>query len=246
MIYHVLPGDAQVDVFKRSGIDGEVLVCREALVEGDVSGETLDEFFINRAAFHNESSNEDPAGYNAIVASQFRRLLDARDGDEVNLWFEYELFCAVNMWFCVDLLSHTDASVYRVEPIHLSQQDRFEGFGKVTSEQMRECLGSRTQLAPEDIALGTALWQAFRSDDRQTLRDLSNEISPAFPYLNELCEAAIDRHFRPAQIVREITSDGIGDFVGIFAEFRKRAGIYGFGDMQVKRLLSDSPTGTSN
>lgn len=241
MIYHVLPGDAQVDVFKGSGIDGEMLVCREALIEGDISGDTLDEFFINRAAFHNESSNEDPANYNATVASQFRRLADLSDGDEVNLWFEYELFCAANMWFCIDLLSKSDATIFRVEPTHLTQQDRFDGFGNVTPEQMRRCLDARTQLTPEDIALGSALWKAFRNHDGSSLQALSNEVSPALPHLSELCLAAIDRHTRPAEIVREITAEGISDFGSIFAEFRRRAGIYGFGDSQVKRLLSDPP-----
>ena len=100
MIYHVLPGDAQVEDFRQTGLSGEILICREALIEGDISGETLDDFFENRAAFH----GEDSASYNANVASQFRRLLDVGQSDEVNLWFEYELFCAVNMWFCLSLL----------------------------------------------------------------------------------------------------------------------------------------------
>ena len=50
-MYQVLPGDAQVAAFKESAIQGELLVCRECLVEGDLSGDSLDEFFVNRAAF---------------------------------------------------------------------------------------------------------------------------------------------------------------------------------------------------
>jgi hypothetical protein len=242
MIYHVLPGDAQVNVFKKSGIEGEMLVCREAFVEGDISGETLDEFFINRAAFHNDSADEDPANYNAAVASQFRKLTELTNIDEANLWFEYELFCGVNMWFCVDLLSTTHAALYRVEPIYLGKHDRFDGFGNVTPEQLTECLAQRTRLTADDIALGCALWRAFKSDDTATLRALSTEISPAFPYLSEICDAAIDRHTRPAEIVRSIAADGATDFGSIFREFRKRAGIYGYGDSQVRRLLSEPPT----
>jgi len=245
MIYHVLPGDAQVQAFKDSGIEAEMLVCREALVEGDVSGGTLDEFFVNRAAFHNDSSDEDPANYNANVASQFRKLLDVREGDEVNLWFEYELFCAVNMWFCIDLLSETNAAVYRVEPVYLNAQNKFDGFENVTPEQMQECFDARTQLTSDDIALGSALWKAFRNDDAEKLQSLSTEVSPAFPYLAEICAAAIDRHTRPAEIVREITSDGVRDFGGVFVEFKKRAGIYGYGDSQVQRLLSEPPAAAS-
>ena len=237
MIYHVLPGDAQVDVFRLSGIEGEVLVCREALVEGDVRGDSLDELFINRAAFHNESSGEDPASYNANVASQFRRLLEVTEGDEVDLWFEYDLFCAVNMWFCIDLLSDTAAELYRVEPIYLSEHDRWDGFGGATTELLRQCLSSRIRLAADDLVLGSTLWQAFSHDDEDRLRSLSNEISPAFPYLSDIVRAAIDRRSRPREILDEITAAGATDLGGIFPEFKKRAGIYGFGDSQVKRLL---------
>jgi hypothetical protein len=241
MIYHILPGDAQVEAFKESGIEGALLVCREALVEGDLSGETLDELFINRAAFHNDSSNEDPANYNANVASQFRKLTELTDKDEINLWFEYELFCAANMWFCIDVLSGTGAAIYRVEPIYLSNANRWNGFGRVTADQMRECFAARTELAPEDVALGSELWQAFRSGNTDALRNLAGQISPAFPYLGELCEAAIEKESKPGETVRQIQSEGITDFGSLFAEFKKRAGVYGFGDSQVKRLLSEPP-----
>jgi hypothetical protein len=241
MIYHMLPGDAQVEEFKASGIEGELLVCREALVEGDVSGETLDEFFINRAAFHNETSDEDPANYNAKVASQFRKLTELSDNDEVNLWFEYELFCAANMWFCLDLLSKIGASVYRAEPIYRTAENRWDGFGGATPEQMRECFGSRTKLTADEIALGSSLWNAFRKGDSAELERLSNVASSAFSYLNEVCEAAIAKDSRPSEIVQQIQAEGITDFNKLFPEFRKRAGVYGFGDSQVRRLISEPP-----
>ena len=236
MIYHVLPGDAQVDAFKQSGIEGEILVCREALVEGDVSGDTLDEFFINRAAFHNSTSDEDPANYNANVASQFRKLDDLSDVDEVNLWFEYELFCSVNLWFCCELLSPTGAAVYRVEPVHRAASDLWEGFGGADADTIRLCYGSRKKLTVEDLGLGAALWRAFRLADNDELLRLSDTVSPAFPYLKEICDAAVQRGHRPAEVVAEIKSEGTIDPGRLFTEFRRRAGIYGLGDSQVRRL----------
>jgi hypothetical protein len=241
MIYHMLPGDAQVEAFKQSGIEGEILVCREALIEGDITGETLDEFFVNRAAFHNDSSDEDPANYNAKVASQFRKLIELTGKDEINLWFEYELFCAVNMWLCIDLVSNTGASVFRVEPFYRTSDNRWDGFGGVTPEQMRQCFARRKELTFDELSLGTALWKAYRNHDRAELERLATAASRAFPYLNELCEAAVSKDSRPGEIVREIQAEGITDFSQLFSVFRKRAGVYGFGDNQVKRLMSDPP-----
>jgi hypothetical protein len=238
MIYHMLPGDAQVETFKQSGIDGEMLVCRECLVEGDLEGETLDEFFQNRASFMNQAYDEDPSVYNATVASQLRRLTELSDSDEVNLWFEYELFCAANMWFCIDLLSDTGAKLYRVEPIYLANENRWEGFGRATPDQMRESLAARIELTDDDIKVGSALWNAYRMNDNDAMQNLSDQVSPAFPYLKELCEAAIEKDERPAQVLRELQSEGLSDFNDLFIEFRKRAGVYGFGDSQVRRLIT--------
>jgi len=240
MIYHVLPGDAQVNEFKETGLKGEMLVCREALIDGDLNGATLDEFFNNRAAFVNKTQHEDPSLYNANVASQFRPLRDLIDSDEVNLWFEYELFCAANLWFCLSLMEGSGAAIYRVSPAHLSYEDRWNGFGNTNAEILRDCFEHRLRLTVDDIKLGADLWRAFQSRDADSLLRLSSTPLEAFPYLDEVGRAAAQIDSRPAEIVAEIQSEGISNFNEIFAEFRRRAGVFGFGDLQVKNVMSAS------
>jgi hypothetical protein len=46
MDYHILNGDALKGQFP-SEIPGQLIVARECLVDGDVSGESLSEFFRN-------------------------------------------------------------------------------------------------------------------------------------------------------------------------------------------------------
>ena len=237
MILHVLPGDAQVPAFNESGIEGEMLVCREALVEGDISRDSLDEFFINRAAFINSVYDEDPSNYNARVASQFRRLLEIHTGDEANLWFEYELFCAVNMWFCLDLLNRTKSDVYRVAPVYLDEENRWDGFGGANGDRVRQCFEGRIKLSSDDIQLGSELWHAFRIKDTEELIRLSSTSTNAFPYLIEVGKAAAEIDSSPAAIIAEIQLEGINNFNEIFLEFRRRAGVYGYGDSQVKHLM---------
>ncbi|MEQ1924283.1 MAG: hypothetical protein ABL952_17420, partial [Pyrinomonadaceae bacterium] len=53
----------------------------------------------------------------------------------------------------------------------------------------------------------------------------------------EVVAAAIQQDIEPLEVIRAITSGGETDFGKIFVEFRKRAGVYGYGDTQVKRLL---------
>jgi len=48
MIYHVLNGDALLPTFIETKLGGEIIVDRECLIEGDVSGDTLFEFWLTR------------------------------------------------------------------------------------------------------------------------------------------------------------------------------------------------------
>jgi len=44
MSYHVLPGDSLVAEFAKTGIGGDVIVCRECLIVGDVDADILPDF----------------------------------------------------------------------------------------------------------------------------------------------------------------------------------------------------------
>lgn len=237
MIYHVLPGDAQVEEFKKTNIEGELIVCRECLSVGDIDADTLPEFWERRAHFILSEYGEDEADYHEMVADELAKLLDVSEGDEVNLWFEYELFCSVNMWFCLWLLSQTEAQIHRVEPIVRSGADRWLGFGKLTADDLKICFDARTKFTAEDIVLGASLWNAYRTTDNTKLAELSTTMSACFPYLREVCEAAIEKDTRPREIIAEIQFEGKTEFEDIFPEFTRRAGKYGFGDLQVKRLM---------
>jgi hypothetical protein len=237
MTVHVLPGDALAGEFKKTSIDGDVIVCRECLIVGPVDADTPQEFWDVRAAFILAEYGEDEIIYHETVADELERLTDIEPGTEVDLWFEYELFCSVNLWFSISMLKDSGAKVYRVEPSILAPQHRWKGFGELTPSDLAKCFEDRKELTDEDLKLGADLWQAFRTGDHRSLKQLSTCTSPAFPYLAEVCEAAMERELRPIEVLREIQKEGITEFEDIFPEFQKRAGVYGYGDLQVQRLL---------
>ncbi|HEX8737403.1 MAG TPA: hypothetical protein VF721_18865, partial [Pyrinomonadaceae bacterium] len=90
------------------------------------------------------------------------------------------------------------------------------------------------------IQLGAELWKAYQNADYENLEKLSAAESECFPRLKEVCRAEIEKGFRPQKVLREIIAGGANDFAEIFPEFSNRAGVYGFGDAQVKRILTDS------
>lgn len=237
MIYHVLPGDSLVEEFKKTQIEGEIIVCREALIAGPIDAETHEQFWNERAQFIVSDYGDDEIVYHERVANELERLEEVDPGDEVNLWFEYELFCQVNMWFCLSRLAGSGASIYRVAPALLEKEDRWKGFGRMNSDDLRACFAARTMLSADDIGLALDLWEKYRSRDVVGLIQMAETPSTAFPYLDETAVAAAEIDTRPFRILREIRSEGLQEFDAIFAEFSKRAGVFGLGDLQVSRML---------
>ncbi len=236
MKYHVLPGDALAEDFKNSEIDGEIIVCRECLIDGDLRADNLEDFWNVRARFI--ESAYDASDYREKVVGEFEKLRSLPEDSEVNLWFEYELFCQANMWFCLSLLQDKNLKIYRVAPTVRNETDVWKGFGNLEKEDLRKCYAERMEFSEADVSLGAKLWTAFQNKDSAELKKLGSINSQCFPKLAEVCEAAIEIENRPPQKLREIIATET-DFKNIFAQFAATEGVYGFGDSQIKRILAE-------
>lgn len=236
MKIHILAGDSLADNFKDANIEGEIVVCRECLVEGAVKAENIDEFWKVRAGFIKSAYGEEQEKYYKTVVSEFEKLNDLSSVTEINLWFEYELFCQTNMWFCLYLLQNTSAKIYRIAPVLKTEENIWEGFSNLNAEDLRKCFAARIGFTADQVSLGANLWKSFQNADYEALEQVSDKKSACFPYLKEVCRAEIEKDFYPREILREIKAQGLTDFTKVFSEFSNRAGVYGFGDAQVKRI----------
>jgi hypothetical protein len=242
MIYHILNGDSLAHSFPSAHIEGEIIVDREALVDGDLQGRDLSDFWKTRAAHIGISSAE----YNEKVVAEFDKILTAPENTEFNLWFEYDLFCQVNFWFVLSLIADLTIKkrVYTVYSTYLTREDKnfWNAFGPATPDQLKQSFNDRILLSDKDIQLGKQLWKAYQDASLTELKSLSKNKSPAFPYLREVIEAHIDRfpksgeRGRPEKVLEEIINTHPADFQTVFQEFWKRESIYGFGDVQLKHL----------
>ena len=235
MKYHVLAGDALAEDFRKTNVEGAIIVCRECLVEGETRAANLKEFWNARARFVESAYGEND--YVGRVVTEFEKMQDLSEGAEVNLWFEYELFCQVNLWFCLSLLSGKKVEIYRIAPVVRNETDVWKGFGNLEKEDLEKCYAERIKFSDDDVSLGVKLWKAFQNKDLTELNNLGTAKSDPFPKLAEVCEAAIDIESRPQAVLREIVAFGEDDFSEIYRRFAEKAGVYGFGDSQVKRLL---------
>ncbi len=244
MTYHILNGDALINTFTDTGLAGEVIVMRECLVEGSLAGDKPPAFYKWRAAYLSETYGADKEDYYTRVVSQFEKLNAAPDHSEFNLWFGYDLFCRANMWYLLSLLYHLsiEMQVFVIYPSYLQGNDIWKDFGPATPKDLIACFKNRIALNNVDLQLGDALWTAFKNGDLIALEQLSKQPSNAFPYLEEVCKAHIERFpkqgekGRPERVVEELVEGTATNFPSVYVEFFKREGIYGFGDSQVKQL----------
>ena len=242
MVYNILNGDSLACTFPETKIEGDVIIVREALIDGNLSGDNLQDFWQSRVDYMGLPTTE----YYKDVVTEFEKIIDAPENSEFNLWFEYDLFCQVNMWFVISVIKGLPIKkkVYAVYTSHLDKSSKqfWNGFGPTNSDELKICYSKRIPLSQTDIDLGHQLWKAYKNDNLQELINLSKNQSRSFPYLQEVVKAHVDRFpkdgkkGRPEKVIEEIIQNGSSDFGNVFREFWNRESIYGFGDTQLKRL----------
>lgn len=234
---HILNGDALKAQFPEA-LSGDIIVLRECLVDGPVDAKNLDEFYRIRAEFLDISYEE----YIDKVVSEFKKTEQIPNDVEVNLWFEDDLFCQVNFWFTVHLLQKFKKtnSVFLVRPeVHTRY-----GFAAYNKTGLKKLYKSRYFL--EEVDSFQKLWIAYQKDSVKKLVEVSKQLYPKYTFLQEAVKAHLDRRptetseGRPQRVLREIIDElHSTEFGQVFNEFCKREPIYGFGDLQVKRLFDE-------
>lgn len=241
-LYHILNGDVLKNQFPKQ-IPGQIIVARECLVDGPVDGDSLEELFETRSSFIKKAYGtfEDEDYYQKSV-SEFRRIMSIPADSEINLWFEDDLFCQVNFWFVCSLLqAHSkNCSINYVRPeVHT----RF-GFGGLNEADLMAIFNNRKKLT--QIKKLAELWALYQHQSTSEMLSIGKQLETDLPFLLPAIQAHIDRvpsdgePGRPVKSLMEIRDEfKTNDFGTIFREFSKRESIYGFGNLQVRRLYDE-------
>lgn len=241
--FHILNGDALNDRFPDS-VNGEIIVARECLIDGPVFGETLEDFFSVRSNYLNNQYSGVHPDYSEDVGPEFKRIIELPEESTVNLWFEDDLFCQLNFWFCCSLISEyaSPKQTFLVRP-HTNLQ---YGIGGLDSNGLVQAFQTRVELTPKDVELFSTLWKLYQKNEHAVILRLSEQNEEKFPFLSAAAQANLDRFpadgspGRPELSLLDIMKEtGSDEFGPVFREFHKRESIYGFGDLQVKRLFDE-------
>lgn len=244
-IFHITNGDYLAEDLKNTSIGGEIIVCREALISGPLQSSSPDHLWEIRSEFISEEYEADRQSYYKKVVPEFQKIQDIPENAEVSLWFEDDLFCQVNMWFCLFLLSEKkNIRIFRVFPQVPSGEDHWKGFSLSGSHALEESYRLKAEFGEEDIRLGAHLWNAYKNRDKNQLQQLSENQSVCFRHLKDVIDAYFNTFpentslTNPEVFVKNLVETEARDFNFVFKKFQQKFGIYGYGDFQVKNMYN--------
>ena len=173
--------------------------------------------------------------------SQFKQLIAAaKAGHCINLWFEDDLFCQVNLWFTLSLLYQIKNKIYLVRP---PKQTPY-GFGGLNEAELIQCYKERVAITT--LPSWKALWEAYRLAELEKLTEEAQSLKEQYSFVYPAVAAHLARfptstyEGRPKERLKAIIQElGTTQFGPVFRVFCQTEAIYGFGDLIVKRLFEE-------
>ena len=249
-ILHITNGSSTTEYLDKLEIEGEIITWHEMLCEGPTVKEIdTDAFIETRKTFLEKTYDIE---YNVEEFKTELELLNKINSySEVVLWFEYDLFCHINLIAVISLLKQKDVRI----PIYLVCSGRIldekgkitlKGLGQLTPAQLKEHYANKIQLDIDDIALAQKAWRIYCENDHNLLKPLILRPSN-FKYLSICLKAHIKRfadsrsglgnlEYNILKLIKEYHIKSRHHLLGYTLHYQ---GYYGFGDIQIKRLIDN-------
>lgn len=193
-VLHVFNGDRTADVFRRSGIPGDVTMTADVLHEGPApAGMNLERWRKVRARYLAESGYGDYDECLARLTRWDRKIEGYSIFDEVILWFEHDLFDQLLLirvldWFAARAATRTTLSLINVG--EFPGVESFGGLGQLSPIQLASLLDLRIPVSDRQKQVARAAWRAFRSPDPTAIERVLANGTAELPFL----AGALTRH----------------------------------------------------
>ncbi|TDQ29795.1 DUF1835 domain-containing protein [Tenacibaculum caenipelagi] len=184
-LLHITNGDSTTHKLQKLNIDGDIITWREMLCEGktivDVGSES---FWKIRFDFLKDSYKVTKKKFIDYTLKEYRNLCNHKQQDEIVLWFEYDLFCQINMVAVISWLKRyrKGHKVSLVSSGKISGSDKMFGLGELTTEQLKQHFENRIELTNDDIEYADYIWQLYCSDSPLPLEN-AHKFNPKSPFV---------------------------------------------------------------
>ncbi|WP_323757449.1 hypothetical protein [Roseivirga sp.] len=246
---HILNGDSSLHLFQKSGINGDKAIWREVLSDGLVLDSFgTDQFWQSRAAFMTAFTKTSSSDYHEKVIDEFKKIQNFKAYKEVVLWFEYDLFCQINLMALLHWFQQQDKADVKISLICVGQVDGYEklmGLGELSFERYPELFEQRRILGRNDFNFASDAFQSFCSNNPKDMENFILLPSNEFPYLAKAFQAHLMRfpssksglNLIEQEIIKLIES-GKNTEIALIGALLKWQKYYGFGDLQYINYLN--------
>lgn len=247
---HITNGDSFTQRLKKLKFKGEIITWREMLCEGKTETSVGSEaFWKTRFEFLHKNYNISKSWFVEKTLKEYRSLCNHKQQDEIILWFEYDLFCQINMLAVISWLK-THRRHVQISLVCSGYEDdssRLYGLNELTDDQIQAHFKSRVALSQNDIEYADYVWQLYCSDNPIRLENLSDFELYKFRYL----EDALKAHLRRFPAIKNGLNEIENRVLQVAAEGKSSSkktlmsnllqdqGWYGFGDTQYQRILKN-------
>lgn len=248
-LLHITNGDSLTDRLRSIDLKGDIITWREMLCEGktltNVGSET---FWKTRFEFLNKNYKVSKSWFIEKTLKEYRSLCNHKQQDEIVLWFEYDLFCQINMLAVISWLK-THRKYAKISLVSCGKEDNTDkmyNFGELKDDYLEHLYEQRTELKQDDIEYADYVWQLYCSDNPIRLENLTDFDNYRFDYLS----GAITAHLKRFPTIRNGLNDLENHILQLSVDQKPKSkkelvttvlsdqGLYGFGDTQIDRIIT--------
>ncbi|SFD40206.1 DUF1835 domain-containing protein [Algibacter pectinivorans] len=243
---HITNGDYLNKYLNELSIVGEKLIWKEMLCEGPAKETIYSKEHIElRHHFFNDFYNVE-LDLDQVDFVLNEQLAHTERYSEIVLWFEYDLFCHINMVAVISLLQQKkiDLPLYLVCSGRVPGSKTLKALTELNTEQLLDHYKNKIALNKSDIDIATTVWGIYCGKDHNLLKPFIVKNS-SFKYLTNCLKAHLKRfpdsvnglntlEKNILEIIRDNTIKSKHHLLGYALNYQ---GYYGFGDMQLKRLI---------
>jgi len=245
---HITNGDSFTERLKSLDIPGDIITWREMLCEGKTEPNVGSEsFWKTRFEFLSKNYKVTKTWFVEKTLKEYRSLCNHKQQDQIILWFEYDLFCQINMLAVLSWLKtfRRHAEISLVCSGDEDGSDRLYGLNELTDEQLFDLFEKRVSLSQNDIEYADYVWQLYCSDNPIRLENLIDFENYEFHYLSDAIKAHLQRFPSIKNGLNAVENNILTLSVEekpaskkeLVGKVIKNQGVYGFGDTQYERMI---------
>lgn len=247
---HITNGDAFTQRLQELQVKGDIITWREMLCEGKTETNVGSEsFWKTRFDFLHKNYNVSKSWFVEKTLKEYRSLCNHKQQDQIILWFEYDLFCQINMLAVISWLktNRRHAEISLICSGNEDDTEKLYALSELSDEQLMKRFENRTVLSQDDIEYADYVWQLYCSDNPIRLENLTDFENYQFEYLSEALLAHLKRFPTIKNGLNELENrlleltvvDKPKTKSALMGSILKNQGRYGFGDSQFERILTN-------